>query len=105
MANHKLSHKYFLNYNTGYYPVSSYVNGGLNNQQPQPQQQQIGMNGIKIPQSQSADVSNSKQPSSGKTATVSYVFCFRFRTFYMIKYLFINRNGVLMILQYLLVKF
>ena len=81
MANHKLSHKYFLNYNTGYYPVSSYVNGGLNNQQPQPQQQQIGMNGIKIPQSQSADVSNSKQPSSGKTATVSYVFCFLCRIF------------------------
>ena len=103
MANHKLSHKYFLNYNTGYYPVSSYVNGGLNNQQPQPQQQQIGMNGIKIPQSQSADVSNSKQPSSGKTATVSYVFCFLYRTFYII--FFINRNVGLMIFQYHLVKF
>ena len=86
MANHKLSHKYFLNYNTGYYPVSSYVNGGLNNQQPQPQQQQIGMNGIKIPQSQSADVSNYKQPSPEKAATVSYVFSFLCRTFYNIFY-------------------
>ena len=85
MANHKLSHKYFLNYNTGYYPVSSYVNGGLNNQQVVPQQQQVGMNGNKMPQSQSADVAtNSKQPSSGKTATVSYVFCFLCRNFYII---------------------
>merc|ERR1719361_2582885 len=54
----------------GYYPVSSYVNGGVNNQQVQPPQQQVGMNGIKSPQSQSADVSNSRQASSGKTATV-----------------------------------
>ena len=58
------------------------MNGGLNNQQAQPQQQQVGMNGIKIPQSQSADVSmNSKQASSGKTATVSYVLCFLCKTF------------------------
>ena len=66
------------------------MNGGLNNQQAQPQQQQVGMNGIKSPQSQSADVSNSKQPSSGKTATVSYVFCFLYRTFYII--LFIHKQ-------------